>query len=157
MTRAQGEDGRRSRPGRGLSLDRIVTTALELVDEQGIGAHAAQHGGDLQAIFLGILNVAVGQIKGFAMRYAEDFGGGFRLGGSLFGGAPGASLATREIEDAGAPTQGVLDKKRSAARLLDVIAMRSDGKDVEALARTCVGRERRCLSGRWRLRRGHGG
>jgi TetR/AcrR family tetracycline transcriptional repressor len=38
VTRAQGEDGRRSRPGRGLSLDRIVTTALELVDEQGIGA-----------------------------------------------------------------------------------------------------------------------
>jgi TetR/AcrR family tetracycline transcriptional repressor len=38
VTRAQGEDGRRSRPGRGLSLDRIVTAALELVDEQGIGA-----------------------------------------------------------------------------------------------------------------------
>jgi AcrR family transcriptional regulator len=30
--------GRRSRPGRGLSLDRIVTATLELVDEQGIGA-----------------------------------------------------------------------------------------------------------------------
>jgi TetR/AcrR family tetracycline transcriptional repressor len=31
-------DGRRSRPGRGLSLDRIVTATLDLVDEQGIGA-----------------------------------------------------------------------------------------------------------------------
>ena len=38
MIRAQGEHGHRSRPGRGLSLDRIVTTTLELVDEQGIGA-----------------------------------------------------------------------------------------------------------------------
>ena len=38
MTRVQGGHGRRSRPGRGLSLDRIVTTTLELVDEQGIGA-----------------------------------------------------------------------------------------------------------------------
>ena len=38
MTRAQGGHGRRSRPGRGLSLDRIVTTTLELVDEEGIGA-----------------------------------------------------------------------------------------------------------------------
>ena len=38
MTRAQGGHGRRSRPGRGLSLDRIVTATLELVDEQGIGA-----------------------------------------------------------------------------------------------------------------------
>ena len=36
MTRAQGGQG--GRPGRGLSLDRIVTVTLELVDEQGIGA-----------------------------------------------------------------------------------------------------------------------
>ena len=35
MARAQGGRGR---PGRGLSLDRIVSAALELVDEQGIGA-----------------------------------------------------------------------------------------------------------------------
>ena len=38
MIRAQGGHGRRNRPGRGLSLDRIVTTTLELMDEQGIGA-----------------------------------------------------------------------------------------------------------------------
>ena len=38
MIRAQGAHGRRSRPGRGLSLDRIVTVTLELMDEQGIGA-----------------------------------------------------------------------------------------------------------------------
>jgi TetR/AcrR family transcriptional regulator, tetracycline repressor protein len=38
VARPRVEDGRPRRPGRGLSLDRIVTTALELVDEQGIGA-----------------------------------------------------------------------------------------------------------------------
>jgi TetR/AcrR family transcriptional regulator, tetracycline repressor protein len=38
VIRTQGGHGRRSRPGRGLSLDRIVTATLELVDEQGIGA-----------------------------------------------------------------------------------------------------------------------
>ena len=38
MRRATSEHSRRSRPGRGLSLDRIVTATLELVDEQGIGA-----------------------------------------------------------------------------------------------------------------------
>jgi TetR/AcrR family transcriptional regulator, tetracycline repressor protein len=38
VRRVQGRDGRRSRPGRGLSLDRIVTATLELVDEEGIGA-----------------------------------------------------------------------------------------------------------------------
>jgi TetR/AcrR family tetracycline transcriptional repressor len=38
VTRARGERGRPRRPGRGLSLDRIVTATLELVDEQGIGA-----------------------------------------------------------------------------------------------------------------------
>ncbi len=36
MIRAQGGHGRRSLPGRGLSLDRIVTVTLELMDEQGI-------------------------------------------------------------------------------------------------------------------------
>jgi AcrR family transcriptional regulator len=35
---ARGERGRPRRTGRGLSLDRIVTATLELVDEQGIGA-----------------------------------------------------------------------------------------------------------------------
>src|ERR1700735_4054403 len=35
---AHVERGRGSRPGRGLSLDWIVTASLELVDEQGIGA-----------------------------------------------------------------------------------------------------------------------
>jgi AcrR family transcriptional regulator len=38
VTRERVERGRPRRPGRGLSLDRIVTTTLELVDEQGIGA-----------------------------------------------------------------------------------------------------------------------
>jgi TetR/AcrR family tetracycline transcriptional repressor len=38
VTRARVEHGRRSRPCRGLSLDRIVTATLELVDERGIGA-----------------------------------------------------------------------------------------------------------------------
>jgi TetR/AcrR family transcriptional regulator, tetracycline repressor protein len=37
VTPARGGHARRSRPG-GLSLDRIVTATLELVDEQGIGA-----------------------------------------------------------------------------------------------------------------------
>ena len=38
MARARGERGRTGRPGRGLSLDRIVTATLGLVDERGIGA-----------------------------------------------------------------------------------------------------------------------
>jgi TetR/AcrR family transcriptional regulator, tetracycline repressor protein len=38
VTRSRVERGRPRRAGRGLSLDRIVTATLELVDEQGIGA-----------------------------------------------------------------------------------------------------------------------
>jgi AcrR family transcriptional regulator len=38
VKRAQGAPGRRSRAGRGLSLDRIVTVTLGLIDEEGIGA-----------------------------------------------------------------------------------------------------------------------
>jgi hypothetical protein len=110
--------------------------ALPVRENHDARTKPAQHGGDLEAIFLGILHVAVRQIEGFAMGDAEDIRGGFRLGGSLFGGTPSASLAAREIEDARAPTQRLLDEKRPAAGLLDVIAMRSDGKDVE---QTCFG------------------
>ncbi len=38
MAPAEGGGGRRGRPGRGLSAERIVTATLELMDEQGIGA-----------------------------------------------------------------------------------------------------------------------
>jgi AcrR family transcriptional regulator len=38
VARAGAGRSRRSRPGRGLSLERIVTATLELMDEQGIGA-----------------------------------------------------------------------------------------------------------------------
>jgi TetR/AcrR family transcriptional regulator, tetracycline repressor protein len=38
VTRARAGRGRPRRPGRGLSLERIVTATLELMDEQGIGA-----------------------------------------------------------------------------------------------------------------------
>jgi TetR/AcrR family transcriptional regulator, tetracycline repressor protein len=38
VARVRAGHGRPRRPGRGLSLDRIVTATLELVDEQGIGA-----------------------------------------------------------------------------------------------------------------------
>jgi AcrR family transcriptional regulator len=38
VKRAAGGHNRQTRPGRGLSLDRIVTATLELMDEQGIGA-----------------------------------------------------------------------------------------------------------------------
>jgi AcrR family transcriptional regulator len=38
VKRATGEHSRRSRPGRGLSLDRIVTSTIELIDQEGIGA-----------------------------------------------------------------------------------------------------------------------
>jgi AcrR family transcriptional regulator len=38
VTQAQDGRRRRGRPGRGLTLERIVATTLQLVDEQGIGA-----------------------------------------------------------------------------------------------------------------------
>lgn len=38
MTHAWAERGQSGRPGRGLSLDRIVNATLDLIDDQGIGA-----------------------------------------------------------------------------------------------------------------------
>ena len=111
----------------------VRVAPLPVGQDHHAGAKPAQHGGDLEAVFQGILHVAVRQIEGFAMGDAEDLRGGLGLGSSLGGGAAGAGLAAREIEDAGTPAQGLLDQKRAAAGLLDVIAMCGDGKYVEAI------------------------
>jgi phosphoribosylformylglycinamidine (FGAM) synthase-like amidotransferase family enzyme len=109
----------------------VGVASLPVGEDHDARTQASQYGGDLEAIFLSILHVAVRKVEGFAVAYAEDFCGGFCLGSSLGSGAASARFAAREIEDAGAPAEGLLDQEGTAAGLLDVIAMRSDGKDVE--------------------------
>ena len=110
--------------------------ALPVGKNHHAGPKPPQHRGDLQPIFEGVLHVAVGQIERLAMRDAQDLRGGFGLGSALFGGATRAGLAARQVEDPSAPAKRLLHQKSAAAGLLDVIAMRGDGKYVE---RTCGG------------------
>src|SRR6202034_3345656 len=88
-------------------------------------------GGDLEAVFERVLDVAVGKVEGFAVGDVEDAGGGFGFGGTLGGGAAGAGFATSEVEDGGAAAKRVLHEQRAAAGLLDVVAVRGDGEDVK--------------------------
>ena len=59
---------------------------------------AAQSRGQLETILVGVLNVAVGQVKGFAMRDAEDASGFCSFGGALGCGAAGSGFALGEID-----------------------------------------------------------
>ena len=115
----------------------VGVAALPVGKDDYAGTEAAQDGGDLEAVFLVVLDVAVGEIESLAMGDAEDGGGGLGFGGSLGSGATGAGFSSGEIEDAGAPAEGLLDEEGAAAGLLDVIAMSCDGKDIE---RACMGR-----------------
>jgi hypothetical protein len=139
---AGGEAGLVAKRGGGVV---VGVATLPVGEDHDARAEAAQDGGDLEAIFQGVLNVAVGEIEGLAMGDSEDCGRRVGFGSSLGCGAPCAGFSAGEIEDAGAPAEGLLDEEGAAAGLLDVIAMGGDGQDIE---RTCMGRG-------WRRRRGH--
>ncbi len=109
----------------------VGMAALPVGKDDDARAQAAKHGGNLQAVLVGVLDVAVGQVERLAVRNVQDAGcvGGF--GGALGGGAAGAGLALREVEDAGAPAARVHGQQRAAAGLLDVVAVGGDGQDVD--------------------------
>jgi len=106
----------------------------------------AQDRGNLKAIFLGVLNVAVGKVERLAMGDSEDHGCSVSFSRSLISGATGPSFTTSQIENACTPAERFLHQKSSAAGLLDVIPVSRDGKDIEQT----------CMRGGQILRRGHG-
>ena len=108
----------------------VRVTALPEGKDDDAGTETAQDGGDFEAVFQGVLHVAVGQVEGFAMADAEDAGGFGGLGGSFLGRAAGAPFALREVEDTGAPAEGLLDEEGAAAGLFHVVTMGGDGEDV---------------------------
>ena len=109
----------------------VGVAALPVGKDDDAGTQAAQDGGDLEAVFVGVLDVAVGEIERFAVGDVEDAGCGFGFGGALGGGAAGAGFALGEVEDAGAPAAGVHDEEGAAAGLFDVVAVGGDGEDIE--------------------------
>ena len=117
----------------------VRVAALPVGKDDDARTQAAKNGGDLEAVLAGVLDVAVGEIERLAMADAEDARGLGGLAGAIFGGAAGAGLALREVEDAGAPAERLLDEQRAAAGLLDVVAMCGDGEDVHRRLREISG------------------
>ena len=95
------------------------------------GAQAAKDGGYFEAVFQGVLDVAVREVEGFAVGYVEEAGCGVGFGFAVGGGAAGAGFALGEIKDAGAPASGVHGEESASAGLLDVVAVGGDGEDVD--------------------------
>ena len=125
---AGGEAGFVTKGGGGVV---VGMAPLPIGKDDDAGAQAAEDGGDLEAVFEGVLDVAVGEVEGFAMGDAEDAGGGVGFGGTLGGGASGTRLAAGEIEDAGAPAEGLLDEEGASAGLLYVIAVGRNGQHID--------------------------
>jgi hypothetical protein len=113
----------------------VGVAALPVGKNDDAGTQATKDGGQLEAIFEGVLDVAVGEVEGFAVGDVEDAGGGVGFGFAIGGGAAGAGLALSEIEDAGAPASGVHAKESTAAGLLDVVAVGGYGEDVDCGSR----------------------
>ncbi len=111
----------------------IGVTALPVRENHDARTQAAKHSRDLEPVLIGVLNVAVGQIKRLAVGDVEDASCGSGLGCAVGGGAASAGFALSEVEDTGAPATGVHGEQRAAASLLDIVAMRSDGENIDGL------------------------
>jgi len=109
----------------------VGVATLPVGEDDDAGAKAAEDGGDLEAVLEGVLDVAVGEVEGFAVCDVEDAGGGVGFGLALGCGAPGAGLALGEVEDAGAPASGVHREEGASAGLLDIVTVGSYGENVE--------------------------
>lgn len=126
--KAGEEAGLIAEGGRGVM---VRVTTLPVGKDDDAGAQAAEHGGDLEAILEGVLDVAVGQIERFAVGDAEDAGSLVGLGFALGRRAAGAALAAGEVKDAGAGAESLLDEQGATAGLLNVVTVGCDSEDVD--------------------------
>jgi hypothetical protein len=109
----------------------VRVAALPVGQDDDAGAQAAENSCDLETVLVGVLDVAVRQVEGFAVGDVEDAGSGSSFGGTVCGSAAGAGFALREVENAGAPAASMHGKQSASAGLLDVIAVGGDGEDVD--------------------------
>ena len=109
----------------------VRVATLPVRQDDDAGAQAAEGSCDLETVLVGVLDVAVRQVEGFAVGDVEDTGSGGSFGGTVGRSAPGAGFALREVEDAGPPAASIHGKQRASASLLNVIAVGGDGEDVD--------------------------
>ena len=87
---------------------------------------------DLQASFVRVLEVAVGQVQRFAMSDMQDVAGFDRFRLTLCSGSAGPGLSPREVKDAGSPTSRLHHEQGATAGLFHVVAMGRNGEDIHS-------------------------
>ena len=91
----------------------------------------ANYARNLQPVFPSVFDAAVGDIERLPPGNAQDFRRLCRLACSIFCRAPRAHLALSEVENAG-PVSAVGHLEQGPATcLLNVIAVRGNGEDIE--------------------------
>src|SRR5208337_4427090 len=109
----------------------IGMAALPVGKNDYARALLANDAGDLDAVGVGVLDAAIGNVEGFApcdLQNTRCFGG---FGGAALGGAARSQFALREVENAGARALTRHLQQRAATGLLHVVAMGGDGEHVE--------------------------
>src|SRR5208337_3959542 len=108
----------------------VGMSRLPIGKNQHARAQFANDARDLDAIFEGVLDAAVGNVERVPPTDFEDARRLLGLAGALLDGAARAHLALREVENgSAAPALSHLEQ-RAAAGLLDVVAVGGNGKDV---------------------------
>src|SRR6516164_7264998 len=113
----------------------IRMPALPVRKNYYAGPRLANDGRNLKTILPGVLNASVGNIEGAAPDYAENLRSIIRLALPVFGRAARAHLAAREVENTRPLPLLRSFEHSTAAGLLDVITMSSDGQNVEGVLR----------------------
>jgi hypothetical protein len=101
------------------------------VRDDDLRLKSPDHHRDLRARFGGVLDSSVGEAEVLAYRdthHLRRLGG---LRGAQLGSPATRQLSRGEVKDSSGPAKHLRPDQRSAANQLDVIRMRSDGKNVD--------------------------
>ena len=90
-----------------------------------------QHAHHFQPVLPGVLDPPVGNVERLPPRRAQYFRRICRFARAIFGAAPRSHLALGQIEDSGAMAALRHLEQRAAAGLLYVVAVGSQGKNIE--------------------------
>ena len=93
-------------------------------------AQLADDARDLEPVGEGVFDTAIGNVERLPPTNFQDARSLVGLARAVFNGAARAHLALREVEDGGAVSALGHLEQRAAAGLLDVVAVRGDGKNV---------------------------
>ena len=93
-------------------------------------AQKPEHAHDLQAVFKGVLDVAVGQIEGPPPAHTQNPRRLAGFAGAVFCGAARPGFAAREIQDRSAQSARRHAQQSAAAGLFHIVAMSGDGQDI---------------------------